>query len=51
MRAPRQRRGENGTLVIKFFLHLSKEEQRKRFLAHLDEVDTADELHRKQLAK
>jgi PPK2 family polyphosphate:nucleotide phosphotransferase len=27
----------NGTRVIKFFLHLSKEEQRKRFLARIDE--------------
>ena len=27
----------NGTRVIKFFLHVSKEEQRKRFLARLDE--------------
>ena len=26
----------NGTRVIKFFLHLSKEEQRKRFLARID---------------
>jgi PPK2 family polyphosphate:nucleotide phosphotransferase len=26
----------NGTKVIKFFLHLSKEEQRKRFLARID---------------
>jgi PPK2 family polyphosphate:nucleotide phosphotransferase len=30
---------ENGTRVIKFFLHLSKEEQRKRFLARIDEPD------------
>jgi PPK2 family polyphosphate:nucleotide phosphotransferase len=29
----------NGTLVVKFFLHLSKEEQRKRFLARIDEPD------------
>ncbi len=29
----------NGTRVIKFFLHLSKEEQRKRFLARLDDPD------------
>ena len=29
----------NGTHVIKFFLHLSKEEQRKRFLARIDEPD------------
>ena len=29
----------NGTRVIKFFLHLSKEEQRKRFLARIDEAD------------
>jgi PPK2 family polyphosphate:nucleotide phosphotransferase len=27
---------DNGTRVIKFFLHLSKEEQRKRFLARID---------------
>jgi PPK2 family polyphosphate:nucleotide phosphotransferase len=30
---------DNGTRVIKFFLHLSKEEQRKRFIARLDEPD------------
>jgi PPK2 family polyphosphate:nucleotide phosphotransferase len=30
---------ENGTRIIKFFLHLSKEEQRKRFLARIDEPD------------
>jgi len=29
----------NGTRVIKFFLHLSKEEQRKRFLARIDEPE------------
>jgi PPK2 family polyphosphate:nucleotide phosphotransferase len=28
---------QNGTRIIKFFLHLSKEEQRKRFLARIDE--------------
>jgi PPK2 family polyphosphate:nucleotide phosphotransferase len=28
-----------GTRVIKFFLHLSKEEQRKRFIARIDEED------------
>jgi len=27
----------NGTRVVKFFLHLSKDEQRKRFLARLDD--------------
>ena len=26
----------NGTRIVKFFLHLSKEEQRKRFLARID---------------
>ena len=26
----------NGTRVVKFYLHLSKEEQRKRFLARID---------------
>jgi PPK2 family polyphosphate:nucleotide phosphotransferase len=29
----------NGTRIIKFFLHLSKEEQRKRFLARIDELE------------
>ena len=29
----------NGTRIIKFFLHLSKEEQRKRFLARIDKPD------------
>ena len=29
----------NGTRIIKFYLHLSKEEQRKRFLARIDEPD------------
>lgn len=29
----------NGTRIIKFFLHISKEEQRKRFLARIDDPD------------
>jgi PPK2 family polyphosphate:nucleotide phosphotransferase len=29
----------NGTRIIKFFLHLSKDEQRKRFLARIDDID------------
>jgi PPK2 family polyphosphate:nucleotide phosphotransferase len=29
----------NGTRVIKFFLHLSKEEQRRRFLARIDDPE------------
>ena len=29
----------NGTRIIKFFLHMSREEQRKRFLARIDEPD------------
>lgn len=29
----------NGTRIIKFFLHLSKDEQRKRLLARIDEPD------------
>src|SRR5512135_1578848 len=29
----------NGTRIVKFFLHVSKQEQRKRFLARLDEPD------------
>jgi PPK2 family polyphosphate:nucleotide phosphotransferase len=30
---------QNGTRIMKFFLHLSKEEQRKRFLARIDEPE------------
>jgi PPK2 family polyphosphate:nucleotide phosphotransferase len=29
----------NGTQILKFFLHLSKDEQRKRFLARIDEKE------------
>ena len=29
----------NGTRIVKFFLHLSKEEQRKRFIERIDEPD------------
>jgi PPK2 family polyphosphate:nucleotide phosphotransferase len=29
----------NGTRIVKFFLHLSKEEQQKRFLARIDEPE------------
>jgi PPK2 family polyphosphate:nucleotide phosphotransferase len=29
----------NGTRIVKFFLHLSKEEQKKRFLARIDEPE------------
>ena len=29
----------NGTKVVKFFLHMSKDEQRKRFLSRIDEPD------------
>jgi PPK2 family polyphosphate:nucleotide phosphotransferase len=31
--------GRNGTVIRKFFLHLSKKEQKKRFLARLDEPE------------
>ena len=30
---------ENGTRIVKFFLHLSKDEQRKRFLERIDEPE------------
>jgi PPK2 family polyphosphate:nucleotide phosphotransferase len=30
---------DNGTRVVKFYLHLSKEEQRKRFLARIDDPE------------
>ncbi len=29
----------NGTLILKFFLNISRDEQRKRFIARIDEVD------------
>jgi PPK2 family polyphosphate:nucleotide phosphotransferase len=29
---------DNGTLVLKFFLHVSRDEQRRRFLARIDEA-------------
>ena len=29
----------NGTRIVKFFLHISKDEQRKRFLARIEEPD------------
>lgn len=37
IRAFEQHLVRNGTLVLKFYLHISKEEQRKRFLARLQE--------------
>jgi len=30
---------DNGTCIIKFFLHMSKEEQRKRFIARIEDSD------------
>lgn len=44
----------NGTRVIKFFLHMSREEQRRRFLARLDDPDknwkfTADDMAEREL--
>src|SRR5664280_2360977 len=36
---PQNHLHRNGTKVIKFFLHLSKDEQRKRFLERIDEPD------------
>ena len=50
----------NGTLVVKFFLHISKEEQRRRFLARLtdpekhwkfSEADLAEREHWKSYRK
>ena len=29
----------NGTVILKFFLHVSKEEQKRRFLERIDEPD------------
>jgi len=37
IRAFEQRLADNGTLILKFFLNISKDEQRRRFLARIDE--------------
>ena len=39
MRSFERHLARSGTLVLKFFLHISKEEQRKRLLARLEEPD------------
>jgi PPK2 family polyphosphate:nucleotide phosphotransferase len=39
----------NGTRVVKFFLHLSKDEQRKRFLARIDSPEKQWKLTRSDL--
>jgi PPK2 family polyphosphate:nucleotide phosphotransferase len=41
----------NGTRVVKFFLHLSKEEQRQRFLARIDDPDKNWKFSRADLAE
>jgi PPK2 family polyphosphate:nucleotide phosphotransferase len=41
----------NGTRILKFFLHLSKEEQRKRFLARIDEPDKNWKFSRDDIAE
>jgi len=46
----------NGTVIVKFFLHLSKEEQRKRFLDRLEDPNknwkfSADDLHERKYWK
>ena len=37
----------NGTLVLKFHLRISKKEQRKRFLARLNELEIFRERHQR----
>jgi PPK2 family polyphosphate:nucleotide phosphotransferase len=37
IRAFEQRLADNGTLILKFFLNISRDEQRQRFLARIDE--------------
>jgi PPK2 family polyphosphate:nucleotide phosphotransferase len=39
IRAFEKHMARNGTLVLKFFLHVSKEEQKKRFLDRIDEPE------------
>ncbi len=41
----------NGTRIVKFFLHVSKAEQRKRFLARLDDPDKNWKFSRSDLAE
>jgi PPK2 family polyphosphate:nucleotide phosphotransferase len=41
----------NGTRVVKFFLHVSKEAQRKRFLARIDDPDKNWKFSRADLAE
>ena len=41
----------NGTRIVKFFLHLSKEEQRRRFLARIDDPDKNWKFSRADLAE
>jgi PPK2 family polyphosphate:nucleotide phosphotransferase len=46
----------NGTVVIKFFLHISKEEQRRRFLKRLDDPEknwkfSIDDIHERKYWK
>src|SRR5579859_1787267 len=41
----------NGTRIIKFFLHLSQEEQRKRFLARIDEPEKNWKLSESDIAE
>jgi PPK2 family polyphosphate:nucleotide phosphotransferase len=46
----------NGTRIIKFFLHLSKEEQRKRFLKRIDDPEknwkfSVDDIHERKYWK
>jgi len=41
----------NGTRIAKFFLHLSKEEQRRRFLARIDDPDKNWKFSRADLAE
>jgi PPK2 family polyphosphate:nucleotide phosphotransferase len=41
----------NGTRVVKFFLHVSKEEQRRRFLARIDDPDKNWKVSRSDLAE
>jgi PPK2 family polyphosphate:nucleotide phosphotransferase len=45
--------GRNGTVIRKFFLHLSKKEQKKRFLARLDQPEknwkfSANDIHERK---
>ncbi len=42
---------ENGVTILKFFLHISKDEQKERLQARLDDPDEALEIQRRRFER